>query len=121
MACGCPPVSPSPTKTSNNIDNPPALHHCMYNGYLRVHKHCTHLEQLFNESLVILEASFEVFDVELEEVERRGAGLTKHAVEAYVGTHHRIQVHPQGHRVQLARLVKLIQEHLHVKLSQWYH
>ena len=57
-----------------------------------------------------LESRLEVVDVELEEVERRGAGLAQHGREADVARDHGVELHPQRHRRQLPVLVQLVQQ-----------
>lgn len=61
-----------------------------------------------------MEAGLEILNIELEQVERGGAGLSQHHGEAQVLTNDGIQVHPQRHGVELALVVQLVQENLHV-------
>lgn len=63
-----------------------------------------------------MEPGLEIFDIEFEEVEWGGAWLPQHAGETHVLRDCWVQVHPQGHRVQLAFVMKLIQQHLLEKI-----
>ena len=66
--------------------------------------------------MIYLEAGFEVVDVELEEVEGRGAGLAEHGREADVARDHGVELHPQRHRRQFAVLVKPVEQRCKQKL-----